>query len=426
MSQVDPERVPVRVAHVIGAYRQGFGYEENHLPHFQTLAGAEVSLVTSVLPPGERRQAADAARSSGDEAPAPYEDRGATIHRLPAGFRARKGSQVALRGLKDTLRRIRPDILHVHGPVGALFVQALVTARSLDLPAVVDNHLCYFNLRPYHRAKRTYYRALFRRAILPRFGSAIGRYIPLMPDSEAVLHNELGVPYGRMTHSTLGADTHAFRYDADARAETRARLGIPADAPVIAFCGRIRPGKDIDVLVSGWSMIADRYDARLLVIGPITDGLEGSPLSGVEDRHREMVTVTGHVPNADLPAYLSAVDIGVWPGDPGIATIEAMASGLAIVHTNPWYVARMSEYGNGAPFARGDSASLAQTLESILRDPDRLDRMRAQSRRLAEDVFDWRVVAARTNAIYDEVVSGRPSAMPDIWQRGGPDGRAPG
>ena len=173
-------------------------------------------------------------------------------------------------------------------------------------------------------------------------------------------------------------------------------------------------------------MIADRYDARLLVIGPTTDGLEGSPLSLVEDRRREMVTVTGHVPNADLPAYLSAVDIGVWPGDPGIATIEAMASGLAIVHTNPYYVARMSEYGNGAPFARGDSASLAQTLESILRDPDRLDRMRAQSRRLAEDVFDWRVVAARTNAIYDEVVSGRPSAMPDIWQRGGPDGRAPG
>ena len=134
--------------------------------------------MTSVLPPGERRQAADSARSSGDEAPAPYEDRGATIHRLPAGFRARKGSQVALRGLKDTLRRIRPDILHVHGPVGALFVQALVTARSLDLPAVVDNHLCYFNLRPYHRAKRTYYRALFRRAILPRFGSAIGATSP--------------------------------------------------------------------------------------------------------------------------------------------------------------------------------------------------------------------------------------------------------
>ena len=137
-----------------------------------------------------------------------------------------------------------------------------------------------------------------------------------------------------------------------------------------------------------------------------------------------MVTVTGHVPNADLPGYLSAVDIGVWPGDPGIATIEAMSSGLAIVHTNPYYVARMSEYENGELFSRGDSADLARTLDSILRDRDKLDRMRSQSRRLAEDVFDWRVVAARTNAIYNEVIDGTPPAMPDIWQRGGMDGRA--
>ena len=414
----------MRVAHVIVPFREGFGYEANHLPHFQTLAGADVSLVTSVLPPGQTEQTADPARSNDSEAPVSYDYRGVTIHRLETGFRARKGSQVALRGLKETLRGIRPDIVHVHGPVGALFVQAMVTARSLDLPTVVDNHLCYFNLRPYHRAKRTYYRSLFRRVVLPRFGSAIGRHLPLMPDSEAVLHNELGVPYDRISHSTLGADTQVFRYDADARTETREHLGIPADAPVIAFCGRIRPGKDIEVLVSAWERIADRHGAHLMVVGPTTDGMEGSPLSPVEERHREMVTITGHVPNAELPAYLSAVDIGVWPGDPGIATIEAMACGLAIVHTNPWYVAGMSEYGNGEVFQRGDAADLAQTLESILQDRDRLDRMRSQSRRLAEDVFDWRVVAARTNAIYDEVVSGKPSAMPDLWPRGGPNGRA--
>ena len=413
----------MRVAHVIVPFREGFGYEANHLPHFQSLAGADVSLVTSVLPPVDPAETAGAAQPDGAHAPASYDYRGVAVHRLETRFRARKGSQVALGGLKDTLRGISPDVVHVHGPIGALFLQATVTARSLDLPTVVDNHLCYFNLRPYHVAKRTYYRSLFRRALLPLLDSAIGRYIPLMPDSEAVLHHELGVPYDRIAHSTLGADTHVFRYDADSRAETRERLGIPADAPVIAFCGRIRPGKDIDVLVSAWGRIADEHDARLLVIGPITDGLEGSPLDAVEDRHRDMVTVTGHVPNEDLPAYLSAVDIGVWPGDPGIATVEAMASGLAIVHTNPYYVAQMAEYGNGEAFRRGDDASLAQTLDSILRDRDSLARMRSQSRRLAEDIFDWRVVATRTNAIYDEVVSGRDSALPDLWPRGGPNGR---
>ena len=137
-----------------------------------------------------------------------------------------------------------------------------------------------------------------------------------------------------------------------------------------------------------------------------------------------MVTVTGHVPNADLPAYLSAVDIGVWPGDPGIATIEAMSSGLAIVHTNPYYVARMSEYENGEPFSRETAPTSHGPSIPSSRTATSWTGCARQSRRLAEDVFDWRVVASRTNAIYDEVVSGRKAAVPDIWQRGGMDGRA--
>ena len=55
-----------------------------------------------------------------------------------------------------------------------------------------------------------------------------------------------------MTHSTLGADTQTFQYRASARERIRARLRIPANAPVIAFLGRIGPEKQVDVLVSAW------------------------------------------------------------------------------------------------------------------------------------------------------------------------------
>ena len=186
----------MRVTHIIRSYREGLGYEENHLGHFQMLGGAEVSLVTSVLPSGTWQKTSDTVLSHVSDNFVPYEDRGVYIHRLKANFHARNYSQVALRGLKNTLRQTSPDIVHIHGPVGTLCVQSLITVRSLDISAVVDNHLCYFNLRPYDLKKRIYYRSLFRRAVLPHFDSAIGRYIPLMPDSEAVLHNELGI---RMT-----------------------------------------------------------------------------------------------------------------------------------------------------------------------------------------------------------------------------------
>ena len=413
----------MRVTHIIASYQEGLGYEENHLGHFQTLAGAEVSLITSVLPSGMWQQTSDQELSASTGQSEPYEDRGVRIHRLTAGFRARANSQVLLRGLKNTLRQIRPDVLHVHGPVGLLCIQSLLAARSLDIPAVVDNHLCYFNLRPYDLKKRIYYRSLFRRAILPILDRVAGRYIPLMPDSEAVLHNELGIPYERMAHSTLGADTETFKYSSDQRERARRELGIPAEATVLAFLGRIGPEKEVDVLVSAWNDIAERRNTHLLLIGPATGAMEQSLLALVEYRHRDRLTITGHIENSNLPAYLSAADIGVWPGDPGIAMIEAMSCSLAIVHTNPYYIAQMSEYENAELFPRGESAALARTLGSILEDPNKLARMRRQSRRLAEDIFDWRIVAARTNAIYEEVIAGKTTTMPAIWESGGADGR---
>ncbi|MXY21428.1 MAG: glycosyltransferase family 4 protein [Dehalococcoidia bacterium] len=413
----------MRVTHIIALYREGLGYEENHLGHFQTLKGADVSLITSMLPSGMWQQTSDTALLDAEDNLAPYEDRDVHIHRLNARFRARANSQVVLRGLKDALHRIRPDILHIHGPVGALCVQALLIARSLDIPAVVDNHLCYFNLRIYDLKKRVYYRSLFRRGILPLLDGVVGRYIPLMPDSEAVLHNELGIAYDRMTHSTLGADTETFKYSEDERDSVRRKLNVPSDVPVIAFLGRIGLEKNVDLLVSAWNHLADKYGAHLLLIGPATNAMEQSLLALVEDHHRDRLTVTGHISNSELPAYLSAADIGVWPGDPGIAMIEAMSCSLAIVHTNPYYIARMSIYENAELFPRGDAVALARTIDSILEDPNKLARMRRQSRRLAEDIFDWRIVAARTNAIYEEVIAGKMSTMPAIWESGGTDGR---
>ena len=413
----------MRVTHIIRSYRKGLGYEENHLGHFQSLAGADISYLTSVLPSGTWQQISDVRLSATINSFALYDDRGVQVQPLKTRFHARNYSQVVLRDLRNSIHRTQPDIIHIHVPVGALSVQALLAARSLDIPAVVDNHLCYFNLRPYDLKKRIYYRSLFRRGILPLLGSVVGRYIPLMPDSEAVLHNELGIEYHRMTHSTLGADIETFKYSQNARDSVRRKLGIPLDVPVIAFLGRIGPEKEVDALVSAWKHLADKYGAHLMLIGPATNAMEQSLLALVEDRNRDMLTITGHIPNSELPAYLSTADIGVWPGDPGIAMIEAMSCSLAIVHTNPYYIARMSEYENAELFPRGDSAALLQTLEKILQDSGKLSHMRHQSRLLAEDIFDWRKVAARTNVIYDEVITGRTTELPEIWESGSADGR---
>ena len=405
----------MRVAHVTIFYQEGLGYEENYLGFFQASSGADVSIITSTLPVAtwQGRNQFQTEKENGIN-----KKFNVSIHRLEAIFQARNGTQVLLRGLRNTIKKIDPDIMHIHGPVGMLTFQALMAAKALDIPVVVDNHLCYFNLRPYTFLKWIYYRA-FGWIILRSFDSVVGRYLPLMADCENVLHHELGVPYERMTHTTLGADTKVFNFQPAARKRLREQFGIPLDSLVITFVGRISPEKEVDVLIAAWNRLALRHGAYLALIGPLTKQEEESLVALVDPKLKRMLKITGYVHHLELPEYLSFCDVGVWPASPGISTIQAMSCHLAIVSAEPQAIGHLMAHGNGELFPRGDENALVETLDSILGDRDRLKLMRQQSRQLAEDMFDWRVVASRTNKIYDEVLTGRNLSIPPIWGEGG-------
>ena len=401
----------MRVAHVVISYQEGLGYEFNHLPFFQAELGAEVSIVTTHLPLAWWQGLAhfQSRYSIGVQ-----EDRCVRIHRLKAILQFRGGTQFLLKGLKSALAQIKPDIVHLHEPVGTLNLQALAAAKALGLPAVIDCHLWHFLAHTRGPFRRAYY-GLFRRALLPYYASVIKRYIPLGPDPEDVLHTLFGIPHSHMAHSTLGADTRAFKYDERARRTTRGALGIPADAKVIFFGGRIDRGKQIDVLVKAWNALVAKHNAYLLLVGPAMPGIADELTRIADPEARDNLILTGLVPNAELPNYMSAADLAVWPGDPGITMNEVLACHVPLVHPDKAAGRHLIMYENGANFERGSASSLAGVIDSILSDPTRLADMRLRSRRLAEEVFDWKVVAARTLSIYEDALRGT-NASTTIWQ----------
>lgn len=413
----------MRVAHVTAGYQEGLGYEENHLPFFQARSGADVSLLTTPLPPAPWR-GLEQSPAAPVPAPGVHEERGVRIHRLRARLPARNRTQFLLEGLRKNLAAIGPDILHVHNPVGALTLQALAAADALGLPAVVDCHLWRFLACPRTPAKRAYY-WFFRRLVLRRYASVVKRYIPLGPDPEDVLHDLFGIPHALMAHSTLGADTSAFRYDETARRETRRALGIPGGARVLLFGGRIDHGKELDVLVEAWQALAAARDSHLLLVGPAAPGMTGELVRMAAPEARRRLVLAGLVPHAELPRYLSAADVAVWPGDPGITMNEALACQTALVHSDAAAGRHLTLYGNGAAFERGNAGSLVRVLDSILADPSRLADMRRRSRRLAEEVFDWGVVAERTLRIYEDALRGTSTVTP-IWGPAAQDGEGGG
>jgi D-inositol-3-phosphate glycosyltransferase len=179
-----------------------------------------------------------------------------------------------------------------------------------------------------------------------------------------------------------------------------------SEKKIILYVGRIERLKGLDILLTAISLLEERSDVRLLVVGgsPVRDReldrlKSGAARLGIAD----MVTFTGSVPQSELPTYYSAADVFVLPSHYesfGLAALEAMACGIPIV---------VSRVGGLKTFVRdGETGYLipwrcpepfAQRLDMLLANPGLREAMGKVARAKALSM-GWGEVADRLQEYY--------------------------
>ena len=162
------------------------------------------------------------------------------------------------------------------------------------------------------------------------------------------------------------------------RAEVRAELGIPLDARVAVWHGRvsIRP-KGLDLMLEAWDLVCKQYkarDLRLLLVGTGQDAEELRQRIATL-RLRGVLWVNEFVQDRTaIRRYLSAADVYVFPsrheGFP-VAPIEAMACSLPVVATDVQGIPDILEGGEGSGglvVPRENATELALALGRVLDD----------------------------------------------------------
>ena len=137
-----------------------------------------------------------------------------------------------------------------------------------------------------------------------------------------------------------GVDTAHFkpeRLSDDVRREMIERAGVPEEAVILLYAGRLSPEKNIGLLVDLMKVLAGDTgrDYRLLIAGA---GPKAGWLQDKTDKHFPGKAVQlGHLDKETLANYYANADIFVHPNpkEPfGIAPLEAMASGVPTVAPN--------------------------------------------------------------------------------------------
>lgn len=269
------------------------------------------------------------------------------------------------------------------------------------------------------------------RLILEReVAAAADRIVATSPQEHDDLIELYGVPVEKIRIVPCGVDLQRFR-PVD-RAQGRTAWGLPPDAFLVTFVGRIEPQKGIEVLLQAAARLRAlapglRFHiaiaggaVRERVLGgwgpardPYTLELEALAHSlGLTDQ----ITWMGGLPHDALASVYSAADVVVIPSHYesfGMTALEALACGACLVASRTGGLRTTLDEGRaGLLFTPGAADELAVCLARLAADPALRAALERGARGYVARTYGWDHIAAQLAAVYGELVGARGAHRP--------------
>ncbi|MBZ4017910.1 D-inositol-3-phosphate glycosyltransferase [Streptomyces purpurogeneiscleroticus] len=245
------------------------------------------------------------------------------------------------------------------------------------------------------------------------------RHYEAEPGKVAVVHPGVNLDLFRPASDAAGGGIAAGSGVADARAAARARLGLPQDALIPLFAGRIQPLKAPDILLRAVAVLLDRDPSlRSRIVVPVVGGPSGSGLAKPEGLQKlaarlgiaDVVRFRPPVGQDQLADWYRAASVLVMPSYSesfGLVAIEAQACGTPVIAASVGGLPVAVKDGVSGLLVDGhDPADYARALRRFADDPSLTLRMGAAAARHAGS-FGWDTAAATTAEVYTAALQER-------------------
>lgn len=281
------------------------------------------------------------------------------------------------------------DLLHAHMPKAHLL--AGIVGRLTGKPVLTTIHARQVTLLDLevHRAVASHLSVVCRQAYFHALG--------------------LGVSAGHLSCETNGVDTQAFQPQEPRADGLRATLGIPPNAPLLGFVGRLSPEKGPSVFARAALLLHSRAPEVHFVFvgeGPMeTELRELARRFGLTGRlhfaglQRDMCAV-----HAELDVVVSTSNSEAMP----LALMEAMACGRPVVATRVGGVPDLVEHGEtGWLTGVGEFDDIAGRCAELVADPAQRRRMGERARQRVMERFDLSDCVARMDTLITRLAAPR-------------------
>jgi glycosyltransferase involved in cell wall biosynthesis len=276
----------------------------------------------------------------------------------------------------------RPDIVHIvtEGPLGW---SALAAAQKLKLPVTADFHTNF------HSYSKHYGIGWLKAPIIAYMRKFHNKALRTLVPTDSMRCGLAALGFKRLRVVARGVDTQLFN-PARRSAGLRHAWGLASDDLAVISVGRIAPEKNLQLTLRAFeAMRAENARARLIIVG------DGPELATLRSRYTQH-TFAGMRTGEELAAYYASADIFLFPSVTetyGNVTVEAMASGLAVVAYNYAAAAEHVRHShNGLLAELGNEKEFVRLAAGLINERERIVRLGAAARATTENL-DWSCIA---------------------------------
>lgn len=310
----------------------------------------------------------------------------------------------AKRELLRLWTRQRPDVVHIatEGPLGW---SALQVARKLKLPISTDFRTNF------HAYSQHYGIGWLRGAILAYMkkfhNSAHATMVPT-----AQLEGELAASgFKRLSVVPRGIDIGLFS-PTKRLPELRQSWGAAEQDRVMIYVGRLAVEKNLGTVIACYrAMKLQHPDLKLVLVG------DGPMRAELQQKHPDIV-FAGFRVGQDLAQHYASADMFMFASKTetfGNVTIEAMASGLAVVAFRHAAAGELIMSGvNGMLAEPSDDPGFSMAAQILLSDRNRMRAIGEQGCRTAH-ALGWPKVVEMTESIFQKILLEQGAPVARAW-----------
>jgi glycosyltransferase involved in cell wall biosynthesis len=324
----------------------------------------------------------------------------------------------SLLGALDLIARENPDeiVISTPGPVGLM---GMVAARLLRIKCTGIYHTDFTRQADQFigdhwvsSVVEAYTRGFF--TLMDEVRVPTTRYMEMLA--------ERGLESSKMKLFPRGIEPDFAVQDEAKQKEWRLRLGLPMNAPILLWAGRLGREKNLDFLFQVYRVVASRSpDACLVLAG---DGPELEKLRA-EYVANPRIVFTGRLDRSELPHLYAMADVFVFPSTTdtfGMVILEAQACGLPAIVSDVGGPQELVKTGETGFVVRADdleawAAAVVGVLDLKAGDPGVLARMKAEAKTLAQEGYGWeRLLDDMTGVVVPPEAAVKPTAAPSFGE----------